>query len=75
MNYEFYLDSELYFAQKFTEKKAAPTNGCRLRDSLLSQREAKTTKVNNMLAFKSEGPPTSVLPLQISDYHSTIYPT
>ncbi len=26
-----------------------------------------------MLVSKSEGLPTSVLPLQISDYHSTIY--
>ena len=52
-----------------------PLRGCRIRVFLLSHREEKTTKVNNMLASKSEGLPTSVLPLQISDYHSTIYPT
>ena len=58
-------------------KKAAPTNGCRIRDSPppLIRREERPQGVINMLASKSEGLPTSVLPLQISDYHSTIYPT
>ena len=64
--------------KEFTNKKAAPTNGCRIRDSPppLIRREERPQGVINMLASKSEGLPTSVLPpCKISDYHSTIYPT
>ena len=50
--------------KEFTNKKAAPTNGCRIRDSPppLIRREERPQGVINMLASKSEGLPTSVLP-------------